>query len=64
MSWFLNEINNAGAKVRLCMEDGRLLTGFAVGIDTSKNASGLLKFKCEDKVYLFRDVDIADYITV
>ena len=63
MSWFLNEINEAG-DVRLCMEDGRLLYGHSIGVDTKGYPEGIMAFESEGIVYHFVDVQIADYIQI
>lgn len=65
MSWFLREINEVGTTVRLCMEDGRLITGRSLGVDISADdPTGVLSFQSGNSVYRFVDTDIADYITL
>ena len=63
MSWFLKEINEAG-NVRLCMEDGRLIYGHSIGVDTKTFPEGIMTFKSGEEIYHFLDVEIADYIEV
>lgn len=63
MSWFLNEINEAG-NVRLCMEDGRLICGRSIGVDTKSYPEGIMAFESDGQVYHFIDIQIADYIQI
>lgn len=64
MSWFLKEISELNSEVTLCLEDGRLLTGRAIGVDTTSTPVGVLLFEVNDKKYELGDRDIADYAVV
>ena len=64
IGWFINEINECGKQVRLCMEDGRLIYGTAKGIIKSNIPGGTLVFLSEGEEMHFAETEIADYVVV